>query len=60
MAGKTVFTYSGEVSGMPAGSAPNLLGKSYSISAEVEIPQGGAEGMLNTIGGRSAAMACIW
>ena len=32
-------------------SAPNLLGKSYSISAEVEIPQGGAEGMLNTNGG---------
>ena len=51
-AGKTVFTYSGEVSGTPEGSAPNILNKSYSISAEVEIPQGGAEGMLNTIGGR--------
>ena len=51
LAGKTVFTYSGEVSGIPAGSAPNLLGRSYSISAEVEIPQGGAEGMLNTLGG---------
>ena len=51
VAGKTVFTYSGEVSGIPAGSAPNLLNKSYSISAEVEIPQGGAEGMLNTLGG---------
>jgi arylsulfatase len=51
VAGKTIFTYSGEVSGMPAGSVPNLLGKSYSISAEVEIPQGGAEGMLNTLGG---------
>jgi arylsulfatase A-like enzyme len=52
VAGKTVFTYSGQVSGMPSGSVPNLLGKSYSISAEVEIPQGGAEGMLNTLGGR--------
>jgi arylsulfatase A-like enzyme len=52
VAGKTVFTYSGEVSGIPSGSAPNLLGKSYSIAAEVEIPQGGAEGMLNTLGGR--------
>jgi arylsulfatase len=41
-----------EISGIPYGSAPNLLGKSYSISAEVEIPQGGAEGMLNTLGGR--------
>jgi hypothetical protein len=52
VAGKTVFTYSGEVSGIPYGSAPNVLGKSYSISADVEIPQGGAEGMLNTLGGR--------
>ena len=49
---RTVFTYSGEVSGIPAGSAPSTLGKSWSISAEVDIPQGGAEGMLNTIGGR--------
>ena len=51
-AGRTVFTYSGEVSGLPDGNAPNILGKSFSITAEVEIPQGGAEGMLNTLGGR--------
>jgi arylsulfatase A-like enzyme len=51
-AGKSVFTYSGEVAGIPTDSAPNTLGKSFSISAEVDIPQGGAEGMLNTIGGR--------
>ena len=51
VAGRTEFTYSGEVSGIPSSSAPNLLGKSYSISAEVEIPQSGAEGMLNTLGG---------
>jgi hypothetical protein len=50
--GKSVFTYSGEVSGIPEGSAPSTLGKSFSISAEVDIPQSGAEGMLNTIGGR--------
>ena len=37
---------------MPDGSVPNTLSKSYSITAEVEIPQGGAEGMLNTLGGR--------
>ena len=51
-AGRSVFTYSGEVAGTPLGSAPNTLGKSFSISAEVDIPQGGAEGMLNTNGGR--------
>src|SRR4029450_12861074 len=51
-AGRTEFTYSGEMSGLPDGSAPNTLSKSYSITAEVEIPKGGAEGMLNTLGGR--------
>ena len=40
------------MSGIPEGSAPSTIGKSFSISAEVDIPQGGAEGMLNTIGGR--------
>jgi arylsulfatase A-like enzyme len=52
VAGRSVFTYSGEVSGLPAGCAPNTLSRSYTITAEVEIPKGGAEGMLNTIGGR--------
>jgi arylsulfatase A-like enzyme len=52
VAGRTEFTYTSEVSGLPDGSAPNLLSKSYSITAEVEIPKGGAEGMLNTLGGR--------
>ena len=51
-AGRTEFTYSGELSGLPDGSAPNTLSKSYTITAEVEIPEGGAEGMLNTLGGR--------
>jgi arylsulfatase len=40
------------MSGLPEGGAPDTLHKSYSITAEVEIPPGGAEGMLNTIGGR--------
>jgi arylsulfatase A-like enzyme len=52
VSGRTEFTYSGEVSGLPDGSAPNLLTKSFSITAEVEIPTKGAEGMLNTLGGR--------
>ena len=51
-AGRTVFTYSGEMPGIPIGNAPSLLNKSYTITAEVEIPQGGAEGMLVTMGGR--------
>ncbi len=52
-AGKTTFEYSGEaVTGIPHGDAPNLLNTSYSISARVDIPQEGAEGMINTNGGR--------
>jgi arylsulfatase len=51
-AGRTEFTYSGEMTGLPEGNVPNTLSKSYSITAEVEIPEGGAEGMLNTNGGR--------
>jgi len=51
-AGRTVFTYSGELVGVPAAAAPNILDKSYTITAEVEIPEGGAEGMIVTEGGR--------
>ena len=52
IAGRTEFTYSAEVSGVPEGNAPDFIGKSYSITADVEIPPKGAEGMLNTLGGR--------
>ena len=43
-AGRTEFTYSGEMSGLPDGSVPNTLAKSYSITAEVEIPAGRRRG----------------
>ena len=51
-AGQTVFTYSGEMPGIPTGNAPNILNKSYTITAEVEVPQGGGDGMIVTEGGR--------
>ncbi|HXJ33748.1 MAG TPA: arylsulfatase [Candidatus Eisenbacteria bacterium] len=51
-AGRKSFTYSGTLSGVPASAAPNILDKSYTITAEVEIPDGGAEGMIVTEGGR--------
>jgi len=47
-----VFTYRGELGNLAWGNAPSLLGRSYTITAEVEIPEGGAEGMLVTQGGR--------
>jgi arylsulfatase len=52
-AGRTLFTYSGEaVTGIPHGDAPSLLDASYTITADVTIPEGGAEGMIHTNGGR--------
>ena len=51
-AGRTLFTYPGQMAGLPPSDAPSILNKSYSITAEVEVPEGGAEGMLVTEGGR--------
>jgi arylsulfatase A-like enzyme len=53
-AGRTEFTYSGEVSGIPNDAAPNILQRSYKITAELSIPKGGATGMIVTQGGRFA------
>src|ERR1700747_3848400 len=50
-AGRTVFTYSGELIGTPFSAAPDIRNKAYTITAEVEIPEGGAEGMLGRPGG---------
>jgi hypothetical protein len=51
-AGRTDFNYSGGLTGVPASAAPSILNKSYTITADVEIPNGGAEGMIVTEGGR--------
>lgn len=51
-AGRTEFTYRGTLSGVPNSGAPSILNKSFTITAEVTIPKGGAEGMIVTDGGR--------
>ncbi len=51
-AGRDVFTYSGEMSGLDPASAPSIMSRSYSITAELDVPQGGGEGMIVTMGGR--------
>jgi arylsulfatase len=51
-AGRDVFTYPGPLSGLDSAVAPNIVNRSYTITAEVNIPQGGAEGMIVTLGGR--------
>lgn len=51
--GRTVFTYrSGVISGIPRGTAPSLLNTSYTIAADIDVPEGGADGMVVTDGGR--------
>jgi arylsulfatase A-like enzyme len=51
-AGQTVFTYSGVIAGIPLSDAPSILNRSYTITAEVEVPEGGGDGMIVTAGGR--------
>jgi arylsulfatase A-like enzyme len=52
-AGRRVFNYSGEpTTGIPTSAAPNLLNTSYTITADIEVPQGGAEGVVVKEGGR--------
>jgi hypothetical protein len=51
-AGRKVFEYSGVLTNVPASCAPNILAKDFTIEAQVEIPEGGAEGMIVTEGGR--------
>lgn len=51
--GRKVFAFTGEpVTGLPRGTGPDLLNTSYTITAEIEVPQGGADGMIVTDGGR--------
>jgi arylsulfatase len=52
-AGRNVFTYSGQtVTGIPDSAAPRLLNTSYTITANIDVPQEGADGMIVTDGGR--------
>ena len=53
-AGRTEFVYTRPMTGLPQGDSPLLLNTSYTITADIEVPQGGAEGMILTSGGRFA------
>jgi arylsulfatase len=50
--GRAEFTYYPGMVRIPEGSAPDFKNKSYRITADVDIPAGGAEGVLVTQGGR--------
>ncbi len=42
---------------IPAGAAPKILNRPYSITAEVDIPEGGAEGVLLSMGGNDGGIS---
>jgi arylsulfatase A-like enzyme len=53
-AGRTEFVYTRPMTGLPQGDSPVILNSSYTITAEITVPEGGAEGMILTSGGRFA------
>ncbi len=52
--GRSQFVYTKPMVGLPQGDSPFVLNASYTITAEITVPEGGAEGMILTSGGRFA------
>jgi len=50
--GRSTFTYYPGTVRVPEGAAPDVKNKSFTVTAEVEIPTSGADGVLVTQGGR--------
>jgi arylsulfatase len=50
--GRDTFTYYDGMTRIPEGSAPDVKNKSFAISAVVDVPEAGCEGLLMTQGGR--------
>ena len=51
-AGRTEFVYKHPMVGLPQGDSPSILNSSYTFTADIEVPEGGAEGIMLTSGGR--------
>jgi arylsulfatase len=50
--GRNEFTYYQGMTRIPEGSAPDFKNKSWTVAAEIAVPERGAEGVLGTMGGR--------
>jgi arylsulfatase len=50
--GRSAFTYYPGAVRVPEGTAPDTKNKDFTVTAEVEIPEGGADGVIITQGGR--------
>ncbi len=57
--GRTQFTYYPGMIRIPEGTAPDVKNKSFSMTAEVEIPEDGANGVIATEGGRFGGWALL-
>jgi arylsulfatase A-like enzyme len=57
--GVTDFTYYPGMIRIPENNSPDIKNRSFRIAADVEIPQGGAEGVLATQGGRFGGWAFL-
>ncbi|MEZ5827399.1 MAG: arylsulfatase [Hyphomicrobiales bacterium] len=52
VAGRTEFIYTDNLTGIPNSNAPNVLARSFTISAAIEAPEDGGDGVIVTDGGR--------
>lgn len=50
--GRTLFTYREGATRIPVRVAPNLTGRSHTLTADIQVPAGGAEGVIFAEGGR--------
>lgn len=57
--GRSEFVYYPGMIRIPEGSAPDFKNKSWSVAAEITVPEKGAEGVLATIGGRFGGWALM-
>src|SRR5215467_187802 len=57
--GQTEFTYYPGMIRIPEANSADVHSKSFRVTAEMEIPQGGAEGVLATQGGRFGGWALL-
>jgi arylsulfatase len=51
---RTSFTFYPGLVQLQTGAAPSILNRSFAVTAEIEVPRGGGNGMLMTHGGRQA------
>lgn len=49
---RKVFVYKDRVASIPETAAPDIVGRAYSIAAVIDVPEGGADGVLVAQGGR--------